>query len=72
MRTTPDYAPESNGMAEAFMKTFKRDYAYLAGLPNASVVLGQLREWFEDHNENAPHKGLMMMSPREFRRRNSA
>jgi putative transposase len=25
--------------------------------------------WFEDYNENHPHNGLKMLSPREFRRK---
>jgi transposase InsO family protein len=28
----------------------------------------QLPLWFEDYNEYHPHKGLKMMSPREYRR----
>jgi len=55
-------------MAEAFVKTFKRDYAYLADLPNVQAVLAQLNGWFEDYNEHHPHKGLKMLSPKEFRR----
>lgn len=66
--TTPSYSPESNGAAEAFVKTFKRDYVYLNRLDNPIMVLNQLPGWFEDYNENAPHKGLNMKSPREFRR----
>lgn len=69
---TPAYSPESNGMAEAFVKTFKRDYVYLADLWTAKTVLGALPKWFEDYNENHPHKGLRMMSPKQFRNEVSA
>ena len=72
MRNTPAYSPESNGMAEAFVKTFKRDYVYLARLADAASVLEQLRAWFLDYNETHPHKGLKMLSPRQFRRANLA
>jgi putative transposase len=54
-------------MAEAFVKTFKRDYAYVNELWTAADVLEQLPVWFQDYNEFAPHKGLKMKSPREFR-----
>jgi len=35
----PSYSPESNGMTEAFVKTFKRDYVYLADLPDTETAL---------------------------------
>jgi len=66
VRTTPSYSPESNGMAEAFVKTFKRDYVWLSDLSSAERVLEQLPGWFEDYNENAPHKALKMRSPRTY------
>lgn len=68
MCTTAPYSPESNGMAEAFVKTFKRDYVYVGDLSSAQRVREQLAGWFRDYNEYAPHKGLGMMSPREYRR----
>jgi len=64
--TTGFYSPESNGMAEAFVKTFKRDYVYVHDRPDALTVIAQLPRWFEDYNENHPHKGLKMLSPRQF------
>ena len=63
---TPVRSPQSNGMAEAFVKTFKRDYVYVHDRPDAQTVLSQLPAWFEDYNESHPHKALRMKSPREF------
>ena len=39
---TPVHSPESNGMAEAFVKTFKRDYARVHHLADAATVLRQI------------------------------
>lgn len=72
IRNTPAYSPESNGMAEVFVKTFKRDYVYLARLESAESVMQELPKWFEDYNEVHPHKGLRMKSPREFLRAQQA
>src|SRR6516225_4250177 len=63
---TPVRSPQSNGIAEAFVKTFKRDYARLSILPDAATVIALLAAWFEDYNEVHPHSGLKFLSPREF------
>src|SRR6516162_11119073 len=39
---TPVESPESNGMAEAFVKTFKRDYVRINPLPDARTVLPRI------------------------------
>lgn len=63
---TPVKSPESNGMSEAFVKTFKRDYLRISPLPDALSVFRQIAGWIEDYNEIHPHSALRMRSPREF------
>jgi putative transposase len=65
--TTPAYSPESNGLAEAFVKTFKRDYVGGAELRDAESVLMQLGGWVADYNTQAPHGALGLRSPAEYR-----
>lgn len=63
---TPVKSPESNGIAEAFVKTFKRDYVRISPLPDAHTVLRQIAGWIDDYNAVHPHSALKMRSPREF------
>lgn len=63
---TPAKSPQSNGISEAFVNTLKRDYVNVTPLPDAITVLGLIAGWFDDYNENHPHSGLKMRSPREF------
>src|SRR5437867_1033735 len=65
--TTPAYSPESNGLAEAFVGTFKRDYVNGAELRDAEAVLAQLGQWLEDYNRQAPHSALGMRPSVEYR-----
>ena len=69
---TPVCSPQSNGMAESFVNTFKRDYVARMDLRNAATVLEQLPAAFEHFNEVHPHSSLKMRSPREFRRHQAA
>lgn len=65
-RTTPVESPQSNGMAEAFVRTIKRDYVRVSRLPDAETVMQLLPKWFAHYNELHPHRALGYRSPREF------
>lgn len=69
--TTPVCSPQSNGMAESFVNTFRRDYLSRMDLSDAKTVLAQLPAAFEHFNEVHPHSSLKMKSPREFRQHRS-
>jgi transposase InsO family protein len=42
---TPVESPESNGVAEAFVKTFKRDYVRVSPIPDAQAALAAVSDW---------------------------
>lgn len=65
-RSTPVRSPQSNGMTEAFVKTFKRDYVSVNPVPDAQTVIEQLPIWFEHYNRFHPHKVLGYRSRKEF------
>lgn len=48
---TPVCSPQSNGIAESFVNTFKRDYVNLMDRSSAEIVLAQLPDPSRDLNE---------------------
>ena len=62
---TPRRSPESNGLAEAFFGSFKRDYVYQACLDTMEDVERQIPEWITHYNQQAPHSALGMRAPAE-------
>jgi len=65
--TTAINSPQSNGMAESFVKTFKRDYVAQMDRRDAVTLMQQLPAAFEHYNNVHPHSALKMLSPRLFR-----
>lgn len=66
--TSPVCSPQSNGMAESFVRTMKRDYIAFMPKPDGKTGLANLVQAFEHDNEYLPHSALGYRSPREFRR----
>jgi putative transposase len=53
-------------MAEAFVRTLKRDYVRVNPRPDAQTVIEQLPGWLAHYNEVHPHRALGYRSPREY------
>lgn len=66
--TTAVSSPQSNGMAERFVKTMKEDYIAFMAKPDVRTALHNLAAAFSHYNENHPHSALGYLSPREYRR----
>ncbi len=65
---TPVCSPQSNGMAESFVNTFKRDYVSQMDRSSADIVLRQMPAAFKHFNEIHPHSSLGYKSPSMFRK----
>jgi len=63
---TPRRSPESNGLAEAFFGSLKRDYVYQACLETLEETARQIPGWIADYNQQAPHSALGMRAPAQF------
>jgi putative transposase len=53
-------------MAEAFVRTIRRDYMRVSPRPNADSAFRQLPLWIVHYSEVHPHRALGYRSPREF------
>jgi putative transposase len=53
-------------MAEAFVRTIKRDYVRVSPRPKAESVMRRLPSSIAHYNQVHPHKALAYRSPREF------
>ncbi len=65
-------SPESNGIAESFVKTMKRDYISIMPKPDGLTAVNNLAEAFEHYSEWHPHSTLGYRSPREYLRRRTS
>jgi len=63
---TPIRSPESNGIAESFFKSFKRDYVYQNVCESFEDIASKIGGWIEDYNTQAPHSALGMLTPAQF------
>lgn len=67
--TTAVRSPESNGIAESFVKTIKRDYISIMPKPDGRTAVMNLAVAFSHYNEHHPHSAPGYRSPREYIRR---
>ena len=64
IRTRP-YRPQTNGKAERFIQTLKREWAYRKPYRSAAARAKALGPWLWDYNHRRPHGSLGGRTPYE-------
>ena len=65
-RTTPLESPQSNGMAEAFVRTITRDYVRVSPRPDAETVMRQLPAWIAHYKRASQHPSVYVFEENRF------
>ena len=63
LRRTRPYRPQTNGKAEAFIKTLKREWAYKRIYMSNDERLNELPKFVKSYNHRRPHTSLGMRPP---------
>ncbi len=71
-KNTAVRSPESNGIAENFVKTIKRDDISIMPEPDGLTAVKNLAEAFEHYNEWHPYSELEYRSLREYLRQRTS
>ncbi|HBD1616105.1 TPA: IS3 family transposase [Escherichia coli] len=71
-KNTAVRSPESNGIAESFVKTIKRDYISVMPKPDGLTAAKNLAEAFMHYNGWHPHSAPNYRSPQEYLRQRTS
>jgi transposase InsO family protein len=63
LKRTRPYRPQTNGKAEAFIRTLQREWAYIRLYRSNQARLRALPRFLAEYNGNRPHAGLGGLSP---------
>ena len=63
LKRTRPYRPQTNGKAEAFIRTLQREWAYLRLYRSNQARLDALPQFLAEYNGERPHTGLGGLSP---------
>lgn len=63
LKRTRPYRPQTNGKAEAFVRTLQREWAYIRLYRSNQARLDALPPFLAEYNAERPHTGLSGLSP---------